>query len=515
MTDSQRWDMVNCYRNTGLSTPCLDALAADGVRYERAYTTQPVCGPARVGLFTGLYPSCAESWANGMSMGENVKTVGQRLRDNGIHCAYIGKWHLDGTDYFGNGFCPNGWDPDYWYDMRRYLEEMSEDDRIMSRRRDTMKLTSIDEEFTYGYKVLERAKAFMEAYRDEDYFLVISFDEPHGPFLCPAPYSDMYADYSFPRDPNVFDTLEGKPDYQKVWASQKYKNGKPVDPAKVSMKARYFFGCNSFADHLIGEAVAAAPASSVIMYTSDHGDMHHAHRLFAKGPACYDEVSRIPFIIRDPAGVRGGVYKKGAASHIDVVPTILDYFGLPVPKLLEGGSLRPTLYDLEAPLHSKYAFIEFSRFEQDHDCFGGFQPMRAVTDGRYMLSINLMSTDEFYDLENDPYEMNNLIDTGDEALAAIRDSLHDAILDRMCSARDPFRGYYWECRPWRKNVPAPSWTYRNYTRQREEEEYEPRQLDYENGLEMVHAQRRKDVDTAGKYNTLEEMIAYMRDYDRD
>lgn len=67
--------MVNCYKNTGLSTPCLDALAASGVRYERAYTTQPVCGPARAGLFTGLYPSSCGSWANCMPLGDNVHTI--------------------------------------------------------------------------------------------------------------------------------------------------------------------------------------------------------------------------------------------------------------------------------------------------------------------------------------------------------------------------------------------------------------------------------------------------------
>ena len=131
MTDTQRWDMVNCYRETGLSTPCIDRLAASGVRYERAYTTQPVCGPARSGLFTGLYPSSNGSWANCMALGDNVHTIGQRLHDNGISTAYIGKWHLDGSDYFGNGICPDGWDPDYWYDMRRYLEELGNNhDRI-------------------------------------------------------------------------------------------------------------------------------------------------------------------------------------------------------------------------------------------------------------------------------------------------------------------------------------------------------------------------------------------------
>lgn len=515
MTDTQRWDMVNCYRETGLKTPCIDALAADGVRYERAYTTQPVCGPARAGLFTGMFPSCCGSWANGMALWENVKTVGQRLRDNGIHCAYIGKWHLDGTDYFGNGICPDGWDPDYWYDMRRYLEEMSEDDRVMSRVTATMKYIQLPEDFTYGSKVLAKAKDFMRRYDDEDYFLVISFDEPHGPYLCPPPYDTMYQDYEFPRDPAVFDLLEGKPDYQKVWASEKYKDGKPVDPARVKMKSPYFFGCNSYVDSLIGKAVEAAPDSSVIFYTSDHGDLLHSHTLFAKGPAAYDAVARIPFIIRDPEGVRGGVYTRNAVSHIDVVPTLLDYFGIPQPKVLEGKSMRQTVYDLDAPTGSPYAFFEFTRFEQDHDHYGGFQPMRAVTDGRYKLSVNLMSQDEFYDMETDPYECTNLINTEDPALCAIRDRLHDAILDRMCADRDPFRGYYWDCRPWRKDAAAPHWRYRGWTRQRENEEYEPRQLDFVNGLEMVRPQRKKVSSNNYKFNTLAEMTAYFRDYDKE
>lgn len=66
-------------------------------------------------------------------MGANVKTIGQRLTDNGIKCGYIGKWHLDGGDYFGLGCCPEGWDADYWYDMKCYLNELSENERVCSR----------------------------------------------------------------------------------------------------------------------------------------------------------------------------------------------------------------------------------------------------------------------------------------------------------------------------------------------------------------------------------------------
>ncbi|MEO6924182.1 MAG: sulfatase-like hydrolase/transferase, partial [Bryocella sp.] len=103
ITDATRRDMLNCYKLTGLQTPNLDRLAAEGVRYERAYTTQPVCTPARSAMFTGLYPHTNGCWGNGMPLGDTVHTLGQRLTDSGIHCGYIGKWHLDGFDYFGTG----------------------------------------------------------------------------------------------------------------------------------------------------------------------------------------------------------------------------------------------------------------------------------------------------------------------------------------------------------------------------------------------------------------------------
>lgn len=136
--------------------------------------------------------------------------------------------------------------------------------------------------------------------------------------------------------------------------------------------------------------------------------------------------------------------------------------------------------------------------------------MRAVTDGHYKLSINLMSTDELYDLDRDPYELHNLIE--DESYAEIRNRLHDAILDKMCNDRDPFRGYYWEARPWRTDAPAPHWRWRGWTRQREEEEYEPRQLDFANGLVMNHP-RAKITNDNIKFHSLEELTDWLRHYD--
>ena len=133
--------------------------------------------------------------------------------------------------------------------------------------------------------------------------------------------------------------------------------------------------------------------------------------------------------------------------------------------------------------------MEFTRYEIDHDGFGGFQPLRSVFDGRFKLTVNLLSTDELYDLKGDPGELDNLIYSKEHY--EIRNKLHDVLLDHMNNTRDLYRGYYWERRPWREDAKNATWAYTGYTRQRENDEYEPRQLVYETGLTMDKAVRRK------------------------
>lgn len=487
MTDSQRYDMVNANVSTGLRTPCLDSLAARGMRFTRAYTTQPVCQPARCALFTGMYPHSCNSWTNSSALSSDVHTIGQRLRDHGIRTAYIGKWHLDGGDYFGLGRCPDGWDPAYWYDMRNYLDELTPEERTASRHDTTMQTQDIPSSFTYAHRCTDRAVQFLQEHGQEsDFLLCVSYDEPHDPYLCPQEYWKPYEDFVFPSAPNVADTLDGKPDYQKVWAGQKLDQ----ERTNVQIRAPYYFGCNSFVDSQIGRVLDAADTfageDTIVFYTSDHGDFLESHCLTGKGPAAYDEITRIPLFIKGP-GIASGSVSSAPVSHINLAPTVLDLFGLQCPPVFPGNSLLPQLYG-NAERVNQYCFIEFGRYEVDHDGFGGFQPMRSVFDGRYKLSINLLSQDEFYDLQLDPYEMNNRINDPSCYTEICR--LHDAILDNMNQTRDPFRGYYWHRRPWRKDAPAATWSYTGYTRQ-SENDYEERQLDYATGLPMETSSRRK------------------------
>jgi uncharacterized sulfatase len=437
MTDTTRADMLNCYRNTGLKTPNLDRMAARGIRFEQAHTCQPVCAPARSALFTGLYPHSTGVWANSMPLGQTVRTIGQRLTGGGIHCAYIGKWHLSGADYFDTGKCPAGWDQRYWYDGRTYLEELSPADRARSRDSRTNRDPGLKEDFFYGHRCSNRAIDFLSHHGSERFFLTLSYDEPHGPSLCPRPYSEMYKDFVFPLSDNHFDSLQNKPVQQRVWAGKRLGSD-----AKPEPRNPYFFGCHTYIDYEIGrvlDAIAKYAPDTLVMYTADHGDFLGSHRLDNKGPAMYEEITRIPMLVQRPGHAPEGAVCHHPASHIDLVPTLMQAFGLSMPRSLEGRSMLPTFAD-PAIRPNDAIFLEFGRYEIDHDGFGAFQPIRCVFDGRYKLAVNLLTTDELYDLESDPGEMHNLIDS--QATASIRNNLHDRLIDWMNRTRDPFRGYY-------------------------------------------------------------------------
>lgn len=496
MTDSQRKDMVGCYGNTAMKTPALDKLAADGIKFEKGYCVQPVCQPARASLFTGQYPHSTGGWTNSMGIGQDTQSIGQRLCQYGVHTAYIGKWHLDGGDYFGMGRCPDGWDSKYWYDMRCYLEELTPEERLLSRDSNTIYNPGIKEDFTFGHRCSNKAIDFLKNHNKEEFFLVVSYDEPHDPGLTPKHFCDLYENYQIPITPAHLDTLEHKPQHHKVWAGLRKDESKRSDQAiqkatdAQSLRGKDYFGCNSFVDYEIGrvlDAVETFAPDALIIYTSDHGNFFAEHGLYAKGPAMYNEITNIPLIIKCNQFAKGSRVDYSPVSHIDLAPTIFDFMGLPIPKMFMGHSLKNQIIN-NVPAN-KHIFMEFGRYEVDHDGFGGLQLVRSVFDGTHKLVLNLLTTDELYDLEKDPYEVENLIENPE--YTEIRNTLHDKLLEEMNRSRDPFRGYYWENRIWREDATEPTWDYTKMTRQKENEEFEPRQLDYCTGLEMTEGCRVK------------------------
>ena len=461
MVDTQSADMLQLYNPDGVPCPNISRIAEGGALFENGYTVSPVCGPARSALFTGQYPSTNGVWSNGLSLGQDTLNAAQRLAPAGVPCAYIGKWHLDGGDYFGKGVCAPGFEPAYWYDMRNFVDELPNNEarRLSRKNMGAMVKGDVQEEDTYAHRVTERALRYIREHKDEDFFLVVSYDEPHDPSQCPKKYVQELKKSGFriKNRPNTNAALKGKPTIQKLW-----RDAFPIPWPLLKMGfAKGFFPCNTFVDHEIGRVLDAVDtlADPLVIYTADHGDMQNAHGLMAKCAAMYEEITHVPFL------VKGGPFQnrriKTPVSHIDLLPTIMEFFGLNKPRMLEGESLYAIRDDEKRDVH-----MQFGRFEAEVDGYLGFMPIRSIFDGRYKLNINLLSTDELYDLEKDPYELRNLIDRA--PYREIRDALHDRLLAHMDETVDPFRGYPWACRPWRKGK-KPSFQNSGCTRQRCEE----------------------------------------------
>lgn len=457
MTDTQPTEFLGCYAGAERFTPQLDALAADGTRFERCHTTCPLCTPARAALFTGMSPSRAGAYTNSQPLGDTIRTMGQLFTDAGYRAAYIGKWHLDGHDYFGDGDCPAGWEDAYWYDGKRYLLDLSPEQVDLWRRWPNTVEACHEHDVggafpTWAQKIGDRAERFLAEQHDErPYLLVCSYDEPHHPFTAPAEFIERCADLELPLGPSAWDDLSGKPAHQREWQQSMF--GVQDEPNGIYNHTA-MLACNSHVDDQIGRVVAAARDLSArtgrptwIVHTSDHGDHCGTHRIRNKGPTGYDWNTRIPLIVVPPPGHdgAGAAVQPSVAGLLDILPTLLEVAGISAPDSLDGTSLLPLLGHDQRD-DQRHAFIEYTRYEVAHDGFGGFEPLRCLVRWPFKLVVNLFQTDELYRLDEDPDELHNRID--DPAYADDRDRMHLELLAWMDEHVDPWRGQPWERRPW-------------------------------------------------------------------
>lgn len=483
MTDTQATNMVGCYSGKPLNTQNIDQLAGEGIRFNSAYTCSPVCTPARAGLFTGIYASQSGPWTNNIAPGKNISTMGRYFQEAGYHTGYIGKWHLDGHDYFGTGDCPAEWDADYWYDGANYLAELTETEIGLWRNGlnsvEDVRRHQIDETFTWAYRISNRAIDFLARSLQEEqpFLLVASYDEPHHPFTCPAEYIEKYQDFYYDLGEKGRDDLRNKPLHHQLWAD--------AMPSPVGEDTRYhhpmYFACNDFVDDQIGRVINALTPeqreNTWVIYTSDHGEMMGAHQLISKGAAMYDDITRIPLIMRPPRGMPKQVNMP--VSHIDVLPTMMALAEIPAPEILPGRNI------LQGE-DERGVMVEFNRYEIEHDSFGGFIPVRCWVTDRWKLVINLFTSDELYNRHQDKDELHNLID--DDEHIAIRDQLHDQLLDYMDAIRDPFRTYQWSLRPWRPDAQA---RWMGAFRPRPEDGRSPVVRDYDTGMPTLGVKAEK------------------------
>lgn len=362
LTDEQRYDTLACYGNDRLQMPNLNALAAQSCVIDEAYCTQPVCTPARGSYMTGLYPHAHGAWFNNIPLDADAACLPEYLPGD-YAAAYHGKWHLGDEIFAQHGFedwrsvestwinynkhFSEGRDPQtkstYHHFLRsRGYKPDTDDGRSFSRDL-TTKLPERDGKVAY---LAMEANRFIRTHQDEPFALYVSFLEPHMPFY--GPRDDQYDPETVVLPPD-FDAIPGEDDPLRArlgYLRYRYEGFERYDLSTEmgwrQMIAAYWGLC-SLVDTHVGTILATLEAcglmdDTIIVFTSDHGDMMGSHRLMGKG-VMYQPSVRVPLLVRLP-GQTTQRRVTGPFSQIDLMPTLLDLMGQPVPEGLHGRSRR-------------------------------------------------------------------------------------------------------------------------------------------------------------------------------
>jgi arylsulfatase A-like enzyme len=403
-------------------TPNFDRLIERGVRFDRAYTPNAVCSPARASLMTGLLPHnhgvlevthCVDD--DQCVLRTEHPHWAQRLAAVGYHTMYFGKWHIERS----NDLTQFGWKIDGGSGgalFNEFRKEWTED--IKSPTFSLQKNNDLPEGYAKSllYGVTDQTAAtrgmgvttslacthLQQAVRGDDpWCCFVSVTEPHDPFICGE---DAFAKYdvdAIELCPNVHDDLSDKPNiYRKAgltWADMN-------DRQKREAAACYYASITEI-DHQYGRLIklvedAGQLDNTIIVLASDHGELLGSHGLYCKNYSGFEEVYNIPMVIAGPGIAHGEVSDARVGLH-DVCPTLLDLSGAAAIDLPDSISFASVLSEPSATKNFCRGFAEYH---------GGRYRVtqRVVYDGQWKLVMNGFDFDELYNLDSDPYEMRNL-----------------------------------------------------------------------------------------------------------
>jgi len=403
MSDQQHWKAAG-FMDRFFETPNLDRLANESACFEYSFCSTPQCSPSRSSIFTGCYPSRTGVYGNTGSEGGNdlkMKTVGARLREAGYQTAYFGKWHL-GNDATANA----GWN-----------EELKQQG---------------DPEVT------RRAVEFLRR------------QQPGGkPFLMVTSYINPHDVYEF--RPGK-DTAGGPVTLSKSWQEEGFANKPPIqkqfmtedqgsliwekDRRTWEAYREFYRHKTALYDAEIGRLLDALrerglDGETIVIATSDHGDMDTNHKLIFKGPFMYEHMVRIPLVVRVPKAFGGRTPGRVAgfdAVNVDITPTLLDFAGLPAGDC-QGQSLKPVLTG--ASMRNRPFVISEYYSKQKW-----VNPIRMIRTRELKYNLHIRHGEEFYDLRNDPDELRNL--ASDAGFAKRKAELRAELERWMKSNSDPF-----------------------------------------------------------------------------
>jgi arylsulfatase A-like enzyme len=396
-TDEHNFRTLGCYRallakeeafvwgdGVAVATPNIDSLARRGALCDRFYAASPVCTPSRASFVTGRYPQNTGAPINDRPMRDDVVTFAEVLRRNGYATGYAGKWHVDGP-------ARPGWTParKFGFEDNRYLfnrghwkqlEDTPAGPAVKARNANgapTYNVAGADEKsFTTDF-LADKTVAFIQAHKGEPFCFMVSFPDPHGPNTVRAPYDTLFTNLTFQLPRSADGT------------------------GKLENMARYF-GMVKCIDDNVGKILQALRAAGVlentlVIFTSDHGDMCGEHSLNNKGVP-FEGSARIPFVIAYPGRIKPGIVIHEALATVDFKPTLLGLLGQTRDPQDEGRDASALFGTGQAPANWKD--VTFSR-----NANGNW--LMAVS-CRHKFIVCPDADPCLFDLEKDPFEMNNL-----------------------------------------------------------------------------------------------------------
>ncbi|NHA67261.1 sulfatase-like hydrolase/transferase [Phycicoccus flavus] len=460
-TDQQRWSALRAAGNDEIDTPNLDRLAGDGVLFEQCYVQNPVCSPSRASLMTSQYVPVHGLHANGVDLDPDADLFSKRLADAGYDCGLVGKLHLGACQggrtepRVDDGFRVFRWAHDPYPGSsenayHRWLQVAHPDvyDRAIARRGEGS-WDSVRTEAHYSRWVGNETVDFLTRSRrtDRPFFFVANFFDPHHGFGAPVEYVERYHAESLSRPTTYDGELDSKPDIQAEASKRSYAGHAKgfleySDEEVQDVRAAYYAmvtlvddEVGRILDTLEGQGLAE---NTIVVFTSDHGEMLGDHQLMLKGPFMYDCAVRVPLLVRWPGVTEAGRRVEELVQWVDLGPTFLDAAGVDVPVGYQGRSLRPLLAGEDDAGWRDWALCTYRDSGHAYDPAVHVTMLRHGT-LKYVVHHGDPATartrdGELYDLATDPDELTNLWHDPEHAGDRLR--LGELLLDVLVGAED-------------------------------------------------------------------------------
>jgi choline-sulfatase len=425
MSDEHQARAMGCAGHDFVETPHLDRLAANGMRFNNAYTPSPICVPARASFATGLYAHQTRLWDNAMPYNGEIRGWGHALQDAGVKVESIGKLHyrqVEDTDGFDAKHLPmmvvDGVGM-VWASIRR------EHERVMGTGRMLGDYIGVGEsKYTrYDGAVTERTIKWLKENRcnTQPWCLYVGLVAPHFPLICHEQWVSLYPSEKLP-EPKLHprDGHRRHPWVEKQNAFMD-SEAKFLDWQERRLAESVYFGLCSWMDHNVGCILSTLEQlglvdNTTVIYTSDHGDNVGARGLWGKSNL-YEEAAAIPMIMSGP-DISTGRCDTGV-SLVDLGATICDHFSTTMPEQGPGESL------LNIMEHDYCERTVFSEYHAAGSVSGAFMVRRGKWKYNYYIGFEA----ELFDLVNDPEETCNLADQ-QESLD-IKNFMHQELL-KVC-----------------------------------------------------------------------------------